>query len=154
MCVCMYTQKINRAWLGDTFFTTRDYQDQFISDNSCISVEYGDEDAEGEISLTYGIIQRMYNFVLGRGLPAKVVIFADWYDAEAVDTDGLLQIRYNPNFQSEDCTFLSMCEPVTFAIWPKDPFVFDFESKAAYRNKDTVFKVIPRSMHDCVGLNL
>lgn len=144
----MYTQKINRAWLGDTFFTTRDYQDQFISDNSCISVEYGDEDAEGEISLTYGIIQRMYNFVLGRGLPAKVVIFADWYDAEAVDTDGLLQIRYNPNFQSEDCTFLSMCEPVTFAIWPKDPFVFDFESKAAYRNKDTVFKVIPRSMHD------
>jgi hypothetical protein len=112
-------------------------------------VQYDEEDAEDvEPSLTYGIIRRMYNFVLGRGLPAKVVIFADWYDAEAVDTDGLLQIRYNPNFESEDCTFLSMCEPVNFGIWPKDPFTFDFESNAAYRNEDTVFKVIPHSMHE------
>ena len=60
--VCVYVHTENQqslAW-GYFLYYTRDYQDQFISDNSCISVEYGDEDAEGEISLTYGIIQRMY----------------------------------------------------------------------------------------------
>jgi hypothetical protein len=142
-----FTQEINRAWLGDSFFTTRGYQDQFVCDNSCTSVEYKDEEEGNEPILTYGIIWRMYKFVLGPDLPTRVVIFGDWYDAGTVDTDGLLQIRYNPNFESEDCTFLSMCRPENYAIWPKDPFSFDFGSRAAYRNTDTVFKVVPRSIY-------
>jgi hypothetical protein len=86
----------------------------------------------------------MYYHQLTFSFPRRVIVLADWYDGIGYNRSGLMEVKYNPNFASEDMTFLDQCQPVNFVLWPSNPYDFDFESEDAWRDEQTAFKIINR----------
>ena len=138
-------QIINRATLGSAFFCTSDYQNGKENDNQCIKCEYQDEDADSNLT-SFGIIKIMYYHQLCHSTPACVIICANWYDGEEDDTSrsGLRQVRYNPNFESENMAMLVNCEPVSLVLWPTQRYVFDFDQESSWKNPITALSVLYR----------
>ena len=86
----------------------------------------------------------MYYHQLCPSEPARVVVCADWYDGEDVSRSGLRQVKYNPNFKSEDMVMLDNCEPFNLVLWPTDAYDFDFDNEKSWRDPDTAFSVLYR----------
>ena len=112
-------------------------------------MKYEDEDINNstETRFSYGIITHMYLHRLFHNQNDRIVIVADWFDPVGFDSTGLMQVKYNPCFESERTAFLEDCEPVNFMLWPSNPFEFDWDNYAqSYRDIDqrNVFVVIKR----------
>ena len=143
----VYVQRINYAHCGDAFFCTRTHEEQFLYCNSCVQCAFLDDGGgndDDEINSSYGIIIEMYYHTFCSFLEPKVVIVGEWYTPTGFDNSGLLQVRYNPNFNSENVAFLYQCAPTNIVLWPKEPFTFGWEWPADYKNPDTDFSVINR----------
>ena len=144
LSVC-FVQKITRAHLGETMFCTTEYQAKFTCDNTCIKTTYNNQSAGNKKTSCYGRIQKLYYHQLHQDIAPKIIVIADWYDEEpAYERSRLVQVRYNPNFQSESSVFLNYCDPVNFSIWPTDPFTFDFTKSKSYRDESKLFSILLR----------
>jgi hypothetical protein len=124
------------------------HEQQFIYCNSCVQCAFLDDgnDGEGDINSSCGIITEnlMYYHTFCSFLEPKVVVVGEWYTPTGFDNSGLLQVRYNPNFKSENVAFLFQCAPTNLVLWPKEPFTFGWKWPEDYKNQDTDFSVINR----------
>ena len=140
--ICM--QKITRADLGNTFFATPEYQESFFNDNTCIQSKYTEQTTKTDV-ISYGRIKKLFYHQLLPDSPPRVIVIADWYDYHSVyDRSGLVQVKYNPNFESESSVFLEYCTPKNYAMWPTDPFAFDWTNEESYRNENVLFSILDR----------
>ena len=115
---------IKRAELDGTLFTSVEWSDGKLTDNSYIVNSYKEEEDKKEVTVTsIGHIKYMFVASLRNGGPEDVVIGGDWYDVVGTNTVSKnKQVRYNPNFASEHLAFLRNCTPINLILVPSDPF--------------------------------
>jgi hypothetical protein len=146
MPFALVTKRIDRANFGDAFFCTPTYQEKFSNNNQWIMVEQ--PVSPGRTAFYYGHIRRMYYVRLRADDKPTFVVQCYWYDVhKQKGTNGLTQLKFaarfgNGQFGENDLQFLDVCVPENFVVWPTDPFNFNFNDSAQWRNTNLTFDVI------------
>lgn len=107
-------------------------------DNSCITVQYHEADAEGRRRTAYGKIKRMFkhsaSMASDPAAPDRCLYLAecDWYEVLGqapedqdefhwYNIEDMTTIRYNPNFDRCRLVDLETCIPRNCVFWPLNP---------------------------------
>jgi hypothetical protein len=116
---------IKRAELDGTTFCSLEWSENKGSDNSYITAAYNEE-AEGDITVVtcIGRIKFMFIARMSDDDPEQVFVSGDWYDIVGENpVSKNVQVKFNPNFDSERLAFLRDCTPKNLTLVPSHPFV-------------------------------
>lgn len=97
-------------------FRTESSENHLVATNSCLMVEYKEEDS-GLPTTAYGKIQRLFQHAMYPGGPASVIAECAWY-SEVEKTPSFTRIRYNPHWNRCRLVFLKNIAPVNVVFWP------------------------------------
>jgi hypothetical protein len=113
---------IKRAELDGTLFTSTEWSENKLNDNSYVMTSYREEGSDVQ-TISVGRIHCMFVAVMFEGAQEEVVVAGDWYDVVGTNpVSKNLQVRYNPNFATENMAFLRTCKPKNFTLAPSNPF--------------------------------
>lgn len=118
---------IKRATLDGVEFRTLESQARFKMNNASVMMKYLSAES-GDVVVGYGIIESMFVHKFWPDdpeAPEKVIIQADWFEQVGTNpTNGLPQIKRNPNFNACSVAFLDMCTAANCVFMKSDPFSF------------------------------
>jgi hypothetical protein len=116
---------IKRAELDGTTFCSLKWSENKGTDNSYITAEYNEETEGDTIIVTcIGRIKFMFIARMSNDDPEQVFISGDWYDIVGNNpVSKNVQVKFNPNFDSERLAFLRDCTPKNLTLVPSSPFV-------------------------------
>ena len=96
------------------------------TDNSCVMVEYHDEEDPPETKrLCYGHITRIFKHKVHKDVDESLSVFieAEWYSKTGEDAiTGLTRVRRNHNFDASRVNPAKEVLCCSFALWPASPF--------------------------------
>ena len=146
---------VNRAEFGGKVFCTPSYQTDKLNDNSWISLKQNVLRDQGRVQqeiLFIGHIQNMYLHKLTSSDPAEFIIDCNWYEVVGTGTNGLQQVKYYKEYETDSYQFLDVCEPENLVCFPVNPFEFDFSDPTQYTDPDQLFDIIRHwhfNIHAC-----